>query len=81
MAEGWFVALVHGRGIEDVETFSTLYAAMEWARLKGAEYHSDGADCLGQMQRRFVLEPSGGVWFQYGTDYHWVTFEKITKED
>lgn len=78
MAERWKVRTIHGRNSEDVETLSTLYAAMEWARMKGTEYHPDGVDCLGLMQKTFVLEQDGDrMWFQYGMNYHWVLFEKL----
>lgn len=70
--------MVHGPDSEDVEVFSNLYTAMEWARIKGAEYHRDGVDCLGDMQKLFYKEQAeDSTWFQYGTNYHWVTFEKI----
>ena len=69
--------MVHGPKSTDVETFSNLYAAMEWARLTGAEYEC-GLDCLGQMQKVFVKEQTeDSTWFQYGMNYHWVTFEKV----
>lgn len=75
--EGWTVRLIHGPDSEDMETLDTLHAAMEWASLKGSEYHSHGVDCLGRMKEIFVLEfPENDTWFQYGTNYHWVTFEK-----
>jgi hypothetical protein len=74
---GWKVRLVHGPKHEDEETLSTLQTAMDWASTKGAEYHVHGVDCLRQMQEVFVLEPEGGLWFQYGMNYHWVTFNRI----
>ena len=73
---GWKVTLVHGPKHEDVETLGTLQAAMEWAGMKGAEHHPYGVDCLGLMRETFAVEPDGGTWFQYGTNYHWVTFER-----
>lgn len=74
---GWKVTLIHGPDHEDIETLNTLQAAMDWAQRKGSEYHRIGADCLGWMTKTFVLEPEHGKWFQYGTNYHWVTFEKV----
>jgi hypothetical protein len=74
----WKVTLVHGPESTDEETLSSLYAAMEWSRLKGTEYHENGVDCLGLMMKVFVKEDFGdGASFQYGTNYHWATFEKI----
>lgn len=77
MAVTWEVTLVHGPHDKDVETLGSLYAAMEWARLKSAEYHEHGVDCLGLMMKAFTKEDFGdGVSFQYGMNYHWVTFVK-----
>jgi hypothetical protein len=77
----WEVTIVHGRDSEDKEILSNLHAAMEWARLKGAEYHPGGVDCLGRMMEVFVKEDFSDVTtFQYGMNYHWVTFEKLTRE-
>jgi hypothetical protein len=74
---GWKVTLVHGPDHEDIETLSTLQAAMDWASTKGAEYHRVGVDCLGLMITAFVFEKhEDGKYFQYGTNYHWVVFEK-----
>ena len=67
--------MVHGPNACDEETSTSLVAAMEWAQMIGTGYGC--VDCLGQMQKRFMLEPDHGTWFQYGTDYHWVTFEKV----
>ncbi len=80
MSEGWLVTIVHGSDDEECaeETLGDLFAAMEWARLKGAEYHLNGVDCLGLMHEKFVKEDPEGTWFQYGTNYHWVTFEKVS---
>jgi hypothetical protein len=73
----WKVTLVHGPDSEDVETLGSLYAAMEWVRLKGTEYHNHGVDCLGLMMKVLTKEDFGdAATFQYGTNYHWVTFEK-----
>jgi hypothetical protein len=77
VTEGWKVRLIHGPESEDEETLSTLHAAMDWATMKGTEYHSHDVDCLGLMQESFVLEPEGGRWFQYGMNYHWVMFERV----
>jgi hypothetical protein len=78
----WKVTLVHGPDTCDKEILSNLHAAMEWARLKGAEYHPSGVDCLGLMMEVFVKEDfSDGATFQYGMNYHWVVFERVEKDD
>jgi hypothetical protein len=74
-AKGCKVTLVHGPDSEDVETFDDLHAAMDWAGMKGSEYHTHIKDCLQSMKEVFVMEY--GSTLQYGTNYHWVTFEKI----
>lgn len=77
----WKVTLVHGPDNEDVETLGNLHAAMEWARMKSAEYHDYGVDCLGLMMNNFVKEDfTDGASFQYGMNYHWVTFEKLSED-
>lgn len=74
----WKVTLIHGPEDEDIETLSTLPAAMDWASTKGAEYHGAGVDCLGLMMAAFVFEKhEDSKYFQYGTNYHWVTFERV----